>query len=205
MAMYIENPQLEEELIAQRQAWDVDQHDEVWEGVYFMPPMANDDHQDLVLEFASILRESVSKRDLGKVRPGVNLAVSADNWKDDYRVPDVVVFLAGTAAENHNAFWTGAADFIVEITSPRDRTYEKIPFYSRIGVRELLIFNRQIWALELYRQQAGGKLEKVGESTLEQPDVLSSEKVPLEFWLIPGDERPQVAIRDTTTGEQSTV
>jgi hypothetical protein len=41
MAMYIENPRLEGELIAQRQAWDVDQHDEVWEGVYFMPPMAS--------------------------------------------------------------------------------------------------------------------------------------------------------------------
>ncbi len=201
MSMLIENPRVEEELKAQRQAWGADHHDEVWEGVYFMPPMANDDHQDLVLEFASVLRAVVSKPGLGKVRPGINLAASAEGWEDDYRVPDVVAFLADTAAENHNAFWTGAADFIVEITSPRDRTYEKIPFYSRIGVQELLILNRQSWALELYRHQ-GGSLQKVGESTVERPDVLSSEKVSLEFWLIPGEKRPQVEIRHKSSGER---
>ena len=65
---------------------------------------------------------TVSKPGLGKVRPGVNLAASAEDWEYDYRVPDVVVFLADTAAENHDTFWTGAADFIIEITSPRDRT-----------------------------------------------------------------------------------
>jgi Uma2 family endonuclease len=201
MTMLIENPRLEEELIEQRKAWGADQHDEVWEGVYFMPPMANDDHQDLVLEFASVLRAVVSKPGLGKVRPGINLAASVEGWEYDYRVPDVVAFLADTAAENHNAFWTGAADFIIEITSPRDRTYEKIPFYSRIGVRELLILNRQSWALELYRHQDGG-LQKVGESTLERPEVLSSDRLPLGFWLIPGQERPQVEVRHKITGER---
>jgi Uma2 family endonuclease len=201
MAMYIENPELEEGLIAQRQAWDVDKHDEVWAGVYFMPPMANDDHQDIVFEFSVIFGESVSKPGRGKVRPGINLAASAENWKDDYRVPDVVVFLADTAAENHDAFWTGAADFIVEITSPRDRTYEKIPFYSRIGVCELLIFNRQTWVLELHRHQ-DGSLQRIGESTVVRPDVLVSEKLPLEFRLIAGEKRPQVEVRHKASGER---
>ena len=166
MTMLIENPRLEEELKEQRKAWGADQHDEVWEGVYFMPPMANDDHQDLVLRILhASCGTTVSKPGLGKVPPGVNLAASVEDWEHDYRVPDVVVFLADTAAENHDAFWTGAADFIIEITSPHDRTYEKIAFYSQIGVRELLIVNRQSWALELYRHQDGG-LQKVGESTL---------------------------------------
>jgi Uma2 family endonuclease len=201
MAMFIENPRLEEELKAQRQAWDADGHDEVWEGVYFMPPMANDDHQDLVLEFAAILREVVSRPGLGKVRPGVNLAASAIEWEYDYRVPDVVVFLTKTAAVNHGAFWTGPADFLIEITSPRDRTYEKIPFYSHLGVREVLIVNRQKWALELYRHQ-DGELCKVAESTLARPDVLASNVVPLEFHLIPGEARPQVEVRHRTSGER---
>ena len=201
MAMFIENPRLEEDLKARRQAWGADGHDEVWEGVYFMPPMANDDHQDLVLEFAAVLREAVSKRGLGKVRPGINLAASAEEWEYDYRVPDVVVFLRDTAAENHGTFWTGPADFIVEITSPRDRTYEKIPFYSRLGVCELLIFNRQKWVLELYRHQ-DGELQKTGESTLARPDVLSSDVVPLELRLTTGEPRPRVEIRHKTSGEQ---
>ena len=201
MTMLIENPRLEEELKQRRKAWGADQHDEVWEGVYFMPPMANDDHQDLVFEFALVWGATVSKPGLGKVRPGVNLAASAEDWEHDYRVPDVVVFLADTTAENHDTFWAGAADFIIEITSPRDRTYEKIPFYAQIGVRELLILNRQSWALELYRHQ-DGDLQKVSESTLDQPEVLSSEKLPLEFRLIPGEKRPQVEVGHKTTSEQ---
>ena len=156
-----------------------------------MPPMANDDHQDLVLEFAAILRETISKRGLGKVRPGVNLAASAQNWEGDYRVPDVVAFLATTSAVNHGPFWTGAADYIIEITSPRDRTYEKLRFYSRLGVREVLIFNRQTKTIELYRHQ-NGELRQVGQSTLVRPDVLSSQILPLDFRLLPGEPRPQV-------------
>lgn len=201
MAMFIEYPRLEEELKEQRKAWGADQHDEVWEGVYFMPPMPNDNHQDLVFEFSLVLGATVSKPGLGKVRPGVNLAASADDWEYDYRVPDVVVFLTDTAAEYHDTFWTGAADFIIEITSPRDRTYEKLGFYSRIGVRELLILNRQSWALELYQHQDGG-LQKVGQSTLDRPHILSSEKLPLEFWLVPGNERPRVEVRHKTTSER---
>jgi len=201
MAMFIESPELEEDLKARRQAWDVDKHDEVWEGVYFMSPEADNDHQDWVLEFAAVLREAIAKRGLGKVYPGVNLAASAENWEHDYRVPDVLVFLKGTAAVNHGKFWTGAADFIIEISSPRDRVYEKLPFYSRIGVRELLILNRQKRVLELY-QHRGGDLRKSGESALDGGDALSSQVLSLDFRLIPGDPRPQVEVWHKTSGER---
>jgi Uma2 family endonuclease len=166
-----------------------------------MSPVADDDHQELVFEFALILGETVAKPGLGKVRPGVNLAASADDWEHDYRVPDVVVFFADTKAVNYNTFWTGPADFIIEVTSPRDRTYEKLPFYSRLGVREVLILNRQKWALELHRHK-DGELGKVAESTLARPEVLSSNVLPLEFRLIPGEARPQVEVRHKTSGEQ---
>ncbi|MGO9112576.1 MAG: Uma2 family endonuclease [Thermoguttaceae bacterium] len=201
MTMLIENPRLEEELKEQRRARGADQHDEVWEGVYFMPPVANDDHQEIVSSFTFVLGASVGVPGLGKVRPGVNLAASAEDREHDYRVPDVVVFMADTAAENHNWFWTGPADFVIEVTSPRDRTYEKVSFYSQIGVRELLIVNRQSWALDLYRHQ-DDSLQKVGESTLEHPEVLSSGKLPLEFRLIAGDNRPQIEVRHKTTVER---
>ena len=201
MAMLIENLRVEEELKAQRQAWGADQHDEVWEGVYFRPPMANNEHQRLISLFNTVLESIVAASELGISLPGVNLAASAADWERDYRVPDVVVFLTDTAAENHDAFWTGAADLIVEITSLRDRTYEKIAFYSRIGVRELLVVNRQVWTLELYRHQ-GGELRRVGESTVARCDVLSSEKLPLDFRLIAGEERPQVEVRHKTTDER---
>jgi Uma2 family endonuclease len=201
MTMLIEDPYLEEELKERRKAWGADHHDEVWEGVYFMAPLPNDDHQDLVFEFGLVFGETISKPGLGKVRPGINLAASADNWEHDYGVPDVVVLLAETSAENFSTFWTGPADFVIEITSPRDRTYEKLPFYSRIGVRELLVVDRQPWRLELYRHQ-DGNLQKVGESTLNRPDDLASETLPLAFRLVPGQQRPQVEATHRTTGER---
>jgi Uma2 family endonuclease len=201
MAMFIENPTLEEELKAQRQAWGADGHDEVWEGVYFMSPMADNEHQRIALRIARVLEAAIGDSGIGSVYPGVNLAASAENWEDDYRVPDVVVFLADTAAEDHGVFWTGAADFVVEITSPRDRTYEKSPFYSRLGVREVLVLNRQKWALELYRHR-DGELQTVGESMLARPDVLSSEVLPLDFRLVPGEARSQVEVRHKSSGEQ---
>jgi Uma2 family endonuclease len=166
-----------------------------------MSPLANNEHQRIVFRFAFVLESAIGDRQTGNVFPGANLAANSESWEEDYRVPDVLVFLKGTTAEDHDTFWTGAADFIIEVTSPRDRTYEKIPFYSRIGVRELLIFNRQTWAIELYRHN-GSELKIVGESTLAQQDVLTSQMLPLTFRLIPGDARPQVEVLHSTSSER---
>ncbi len=204
MTMLIEDPRLEEELKARRKAWGSDHHDEVWQGVYFMAPLPNNEHQEFVSGFTFILVGAIAKAGLGKVFPGVNLARVDDDWESDYRAPDVVVFLNSTAAVNHDTYWTGAADFVVEITSPGDRTYEKIPFYSRLGVRELLIVNRQTWTLELYRHQAAG-LEKVGHSALPASEVLTSEVLPLRFRLLPGQPRPQIEVTHAASADAGCV
>jgi Uma2 family endonuclease len=200
MAMLIADPWLEEKLKEQRKAWGADHHDEVWEGVYFMAPLPNDEHQELVMALGSALYATIDGAELGKTRPGVNLAGFGDNWEHDYRIPDVVVFLKQTAAENLETHWRGAADFVVEITSPADRTYEKIPFYSRLGVRELLIVDRQPWALKLYRLRES-TLEQVAASTLQQADILDSAVLPLRFQLVAGQPRPQIEITHVKTGQ----
>ncbi|MGD0897800.1 MAG: Uma2 family endonuclease [Thermoguttaceae bacterium] len=201
MTMLIEDPRLEEEIKEQRRAWGADHHDEVWEGVYFMAPLPNDEHQRLVSRLTFILEFTVGLPGLGEVRPGVNLAGPGEDWLHDYRAPDVVVFLCGTAAENRDTHWTGAADFVVEITNPGDRTYEKIPFYSRLGVRELLVVNRQSWTIEIYRRKEGS-LEKVGESRPDRSGVLTSEVVPLAFRLLPGDPRPKIEVAHGGTSQR---
>ena len=97
--------------------------------------------------------------------PGVNLSDRDKGWEQNYREPDVAVFLRDGKAINCGTHWRGAADFLVEIISPGERTREKIPFYSSLGVVELLIIDRDPWTLELYRHQ-NGQLAKVGQSTL---------------------------------------
>jgi hypothetical protein len=68
-------------------------------------------------------------------------------------------------------------------------------------VREVLILNRQKWALELYEHREG-ELRKSGESTLSGGDVLSSQVLSLDFRLVPGDARPQVELWHRASGER---
>jgi Uma2 family endonuclease len=201
MSMLIADSSLEQRLIEERQASGADQHDEVWEGVYFMPPLANDEHQGILSGFVAILEFLLGWPGLAKVRPGVNLAGFQEDWKRDYRAPDVVVFLQDTRAQLFDIFWRGAADFVIEVVSPGDRTREKVPFYSKIGVRELLIVDRQPWRLELLLHN-GNRLVKAAESTAPHGDVIASRVVPLQFRLIPGEDRPMIEVVHPETGRR---
>ena len=195
------DPYVEQQVLAERAASDGDQYDEVWEGVYIMTPLPNIDHQDLVGEFDSVLREVIRRPRLGYVFPGVNLSDRNEGWKQNYREPDVAVFLRDGKAINCGTHWQGAADFLIEIISPGERTRDKVPFYSSIGVVELLIVDRDPWTLELYRHQ-DGQLTKIGQSTLAAPDVLASQTVGLTFQLQPGQPRPQIQVTHSASGRE---
>ena len=201
MATMILDPLLAEQLREQRRAWGSDKFDEVWEGVYMMAPLPNDEHQNLVFEFCIVLNESLGGQKLAQIRPGVNLASQSANWKENYRCPDVAVFLRDTKAENCDTHWRGPADFLIEITSPGDRTHEKIAFYNEIGVHELLIVNRETWTLELYQRQ-NDQLQKTAESRLPDAAILASRKVPLTFRLLSGEKRPGIEVAHTASDQK---
>jgi Uma2 family endonuclease len=194
MAMLVLDRSYEDRVRAERREHGIDKYDEVWDGVYVMSPLADDEHQDLVGEFDSLLRTIVARAGLGKVRPGVNVSDRDDDWKSNYRIPDVAVFLANTTAINRGTHWQGGPDFAIEITSAEDRTREKLPFYATVGVRELLLVDRSPWALELYGSREG-RLALLGRSTLEQPTVLPSQVLPLTFRLTPAEPRPRIDVR----------
>jgi Uma2 family endonuclease len=201
MTMLVLDPYVEGRLVAERKASGADRYDEVWEGIYMMVPMPNDEHQQLVMRIAAVLHEIVGWPGLGEVRPGVNLSDLRDDWEHDYRVPDVAVFLADGSAENCGTHWRGAADLLVEITSPGDHTREKTPFYNRLGVVELLLLDRQSWTLELYRREED-QLKKVGQSSVGAGEVLTSSAVPLTFQLVSGDPRPQIKVMHVESGRE---
>ncbi len=85
-----------------------------------------------------------------------------------------------------------------EITGPDDRTREKIAFYSRLGVAELLVVEPAPWSLELYRHN-GAELQLVGRSDAQTSSLLEPAKVPLTFRLLPGEPRPQIEVRHAPT------
>jgi len=195
MVALITDPQLEESLKAQRKAWGIDRFDEVWDGVYVMSPQPNVVHQRMVTRLVIILCEVISSPDGGDVFPGVNLSDRGEGWEDNYRAPDVAVFLPGNLAEEFEAHYRGPADFLVEIVSPHDNTREKISFYSQIGVRELLIIDRYPWSLELYRHN-GSELVLVAHSSLDDDAIVASTIVPLSFQLFPAEPRPKIRITE---------
>jgi Uma2 family endonuclease len=201
MAIMVLDPYVERQIRAERAGSDGDQYDEVWEGVYIVTPLPNNDHQELVFEFVSIFGEVVRRAGIGQVFPGVNLSDREQGWEQNYREPDVAVFLRDTKAVNCGTHWRGAADFLVEIISPGERTRDKIPFYSSLGVVELLIVDRDPWTLELYRQQ-DGQLAKVGQSTVAVPEVLVSQTVGLTFQMLPGEPRPHIEVTHPATGRR---
>ncbi len=193
MSMIVLDPFEVRELIGRREVSGADRFDEVWDGVYVVSPLPNDEHQDLVGNFQFAFMATVTLTGLGLVRPGVNVSDRDERWEHNYREPDVAVFLAGTSARNRGTHWVGGPDFAVEIVSRYDRSREKLAFYAGVGVRELLLVDRLPWALELYRL-AGGALVLVGTSTVDGPAILASEVLPLTFRLVAGEPRPRVEV-----------
>ena len=201
MHTIIRDRDLAEQLIAERRARGADHHDEVWEGVYMVSPIAGIEHQQIVTELTAILVEVIGRAGLGKVFAGVNVSDRRENWEQNYRCPDVAVRLEHSRSEIRSAYLLGGPDFVAEVVSPDDETYEKLPFYETVGTREVLVIDRKPWLLALHRLM-DGKLAEAGRSTVENANLLSSEVVPLAFRLLPGEPRPLIEVMHTASGQR---
>ncbi len=185
-----------EMLIQERKRKGLDLYDEVWDGVYVMPSMPSMEHQELVHDLDVILHEVVVQPALGKVYPGANVSDRGSDWKQNHRVPDLVVLLKTSRAIRHSTHIQGGPDFLVEIESPGDDTEEKVPFYGEIGVRELLIIHRDKRTLRLLRRE-GGELILVKPSTLQGKEWLVSQVLPLAFRRAGRKRGPVTEVRRT--------
>ncbi len=180
-------------LIRQRRDSGGDLWDEVWNGVYVMPPLADNEHQRLGLELAIDIRNVLGPDERIQLFAGCNISDQPKRWRRNYRCPDVAVFLSGNPAEDRGSHWFGGPDFAVEIMSRFDRSREKFGFYAKVGVRERLLVDRNPWQLELYRRE-GDRWELVGRSRLDDTVVLSSQVLPLTYRLISGPRRPRIEV-----------
>jgi Uma2 family endonuclease len=199
---------LEEELRAARKLSGADRYDEVWDGVTVMSPLADIEHQALVMRLGTIIQIALGLDSPHLVLPGTNVTDRRDDWRQNYRCPDVAVYLAGTTAENRGTHWLGGPDLAVEIgsehASPDDPTREKVAFYAQVGTRELLIIDRDPWAAELLRLD-GDRLAPVGRSTVEDPRTIESAVVPLTFRLEAGSPRPRLVVTQPEAGRSWTI
>jgi Uma2 family endonuclease len=200
MPVMIYDPLYEQHVRAEREKSWPNERDEVWEGVLVVPPLANNEHQRIVMDLCYAFASVVNRSARNHVLPGANVSDRDAGWKENYREPDVVVYLATNPAKDSNTHWVGGPDVAVEITSPGEDPRLKLDFYAKINTRELLIVDRYPWAVELYQLQSG-KLVSVGKSDLTTPTVLTSGALPLTFQLQTGTLRPTIHIIHTVSGQ----
>ncbi|MHA6626961.1 Uma2 family endonuclease [Pseudonocardia sichuanensis] len=96
----------------------------------------------------------------------------------DYRVPDMVF----VRREQLSDRGVEGAELVLEIRSPRDETYDKIDFYGRMAVAEMIVVHPEERRVELFRA-VGGRLVPVQSG----PDgVLGSEVLGISLRTVDG-------------------
>ncbi len=127
-------------------------YDEFWDGVLHVPPPRNGNHSELVLDLTGFLNQNWAKPRGGDVLYGVNVTTPADavDWLHNFRIADLVLLDQDRLAFDRNECVVGPPLVAVMLRAPRDETYEKFPFYAKLGVPEVWVFDRDTRVPELY-------------------------------------------------------
>ncbi len=114
----------------------------MWDGVLHMVPPAGGPHQRLGAALLAVLYPLAQAHGL---QPHYEAGLF--RTEDDYRVPDQM-YCRPEALSNRGA---EGAELVVEIRSPGDESYDKVDFYAKLGVREMLIVHPTERQVELLR------------------------------------------------------
>jgi len=117
-------------LIQRRHQAGADRLDEVWEGVRHMVPGPSLEHARISTQLAELLSPLARAAGLLAAISEFNLGES----EHDFRVPD-----GGLHRPGATGVWHATAALIVEILSPDDESWQKLPFYAAHNVDEILI------------------------------------------------------------------
>ena len=122
-------PELEALLERRRQA-GVDRLDEVWQGVLHVVPGPSFEHARITQQLEVLLDGAARTAGLLPAMGEFNLGES----EHDFRVPDGGLHRPGAAG-----VWLKTAAVVVEILSPGDESWQKLPFYAEHHVDEVLL------------------------------------------------------------------
>jgi Uma2 family endonuclease len=118
-----------DELLQRRRRSGFDCLDEVWEGVLHLVPAPSYGHGDLESQLHAILRPLA--REAGLTMIGQS---NLGEGEHDFRVPDGALHRPGARGT-----WHRTAALVIEIVSPGDESWEKLPFYAARDIDEVLI------------------------------------------------------------------
>ena len=143
------------ELIAERVRLGLDLFDEVWNGSYHMVPSPSGEHQRLVGRLLVRLLPIVEAVGLDVLHE-FNLVPADEPGWDDFRVPDLVVFPSSSLVQRGVV---GPPTLVVEVRSPGDESFQKLPFFERVGAAEVLIVDRDTKAIRRWVLVDGALVE----------------------------------------------
>jgi len=143
-------------LIAHRKKIGADRRDEVWEGVLHLAPATDMRHARTAQQLQNLLEPPTRAAGLEILMNPFNLGESSDN----FRVPDGGIFDAGT-----DGLWIPTARAVVEIVSPHDESWKKLPYFASCGVEEVLIVDPRKQRVD-WLALHDGEYEPVGRSGL---------------------------------------
>lgn len=117
--------------LAERRRKGQDTFDEMWAGVLHVVHVPPYGHQRVVTSLLAALITAVRAR-------GVQVVAFAGIYRadDDYRVPDLLVVRPEHTSQRGVE---RRAELVVEVLSPDDETWDKLPFYAACGIPELLV------------------------------------------------------------------
>ncbi len=117
-----------DELLYRRKQLGLDRADEMWEGVLHVNPTPHGRHGRVLQQLTEIF---------GPLAHAAGLIPMADfnlGTKGNYRVPD-----SGMLRPGPDRLYYPTAALVVEILSPEDESWAKLPFYAAHDVDEVLI------------------------------------------------------------------
>ena len=144
--------------LVQRRLLGLDRWDEMWEGVLHMAPAPATEHQRILGELLVFLVVLLRRTGRGTVRTGINV-FDESSPLENYRIPDLTFVARGREAlVAEDGIRGGGPDAVIEIRSPNDESCEKLPFFAKLGIAEVILVDRDTKQVDLLRL-SGGRYE----------------------------------------------
>ncbi len=120
-----------------------------------MIPPPSVEHERLLIKLGRLLGPHADAAQL-EITGGI--AIGADD--DDYRVPDLTLLRPGSQPQRNDT-----AALVIEIVSPDDKSWDKLPFYAARRVDELVIVDPAKHSVD-WVVRAGDRYESTARSGL---------------------------------------
>src|SRR5947209_2366741 len=148
------------DFLEERRRLGHDIRDEMWHGVVHVVPSPSTWHQHFAHRLGHVLFPLAETKGLLATHETMLCRPGSDH---DWRVPDLLYapfeYASKRGIEGHAAL-------VIEVRSPGDETYDKLPFYAAVGCREVLVIDQDTCAVELFRLEEGQFVRSKGEVEL---------------------------------------